>query len=474
MSCVCYEGTLRSDIIVRPNTTVAMSVNRLSGTIPVSVRSASAVSVLSGNLFGCEVDRAALPRADPSYGNYECGSNSLDDVLYAWMALAMCGAVLLLFVIGVKSKYYLRARFFGLYSSLWNQMSTWSETAHIVCCGGMVRSMRQGSLTFDAAVHGILGCFAAITSCLVIVTSLVLYGSLESTSSAYEYTYAWSVTAAFLTGPTAAISMLVTWGCFVFWLLAVVLRHEGDEETAITAENHHQGEDRGLQATSSQGSLTVYMRKLAALGLLNVSVVVIANGAYVFAFVKVDSSVYLLIGVGLALFKLVLSSTVVDTGLVKLKIRQVESMMSANELADMSHSGAFGFALDGKSLASRLEAPLPRPSELELNSSFKSWSETSEQVQPTDQILRSALAVQEEVTEVELIFRMTIVLTNFVIVPCLGVLAVSVDCFFDLWNSQAEVKSQYSYSACYSFYANGDCIATSVYTFPTSYLPPFE
>jgi len=167
-----------------------------------------------------------------------------------------------------------------------------------------------------------------------------------------------------------------------------------------------------------------------------------------------------------------LSSTVVDTGLVKLKIRQVESMMG---VVDMSHSGASGFALDGKSLASRLEDPSARPSELELNSSFKSWSETSEQVQPSDQMLRSALAVQEEVTEVELIFRMTIVLTNFVIVPCLGVLAVSVDCFFDLWNSQAEVKSQYSYSACLGFYANtGVCIATSVYTFPTSYLPPFE
>ena len=135
----------------------------------------------------------------------------------------------------------------------------------------------------------------------------------------------------------------------------------------------------------------------------------------------------------------------------------------------MFHSGAFGFALDG------LEAPLPRPSELELNSNFKSWSETSEQVQPSDQMLRSALVVQEEVTAVELIFRMTIVLSNFLIVPCLGVLAVSVDCYFNLWNSQAEVKSQYSFSACSSINGiTGLCLVTSFYTFPTNYLPPFE
>jgi hypothetical protein len=331
--------------------------------------------------------------------------------------------------------------------------------------------MHQGSLTIEDAVNGILGGFSAITSCAVIVVSLMLYGSLGLTSSTFEFKYAWTVTAAFLTGQTAAISMLLIWGSVLFWLLAVALRFEIDETETASVKS------RGVQATSTQRSLTVYMRMLAVVGILNVLVILVVNGAYIYSItvIKVDSWVYFLIGVGLVVFKLLWSSTVLDMGLARLRSRQTTRMIAANEPLQMPYSGISAFAFDSNSSLSRLGAPLPRPSELELNSSFKSWGETSEQVQPSDQMLRSALAVQEEVTEVELIFRMTIVLTNFVIVPCLGVLAESVDCFFDLWNSQAEVKSQYSYSACSSHYvATGLCATSSVFTFPTSYLPPFE
>ena len=263
-------------------------------------------------------------------------------------------------------------------------------------------------------------------------------------------------------------------GSFLFWLLAVTLRFKIDETETASVNS------RGEQATNTQRSLTVYMQMLAVVGILNVLVILLTNGDYIFSItvIKVDSWAYFLIGVGLVVFKLLWSSAVLDMGLAILRSRQTTRMISANEQLQMSYSGMSAFAFDSNSSLSRLGAPLPRSSMLELNSSFKSSSETVEQAQSSEQMLMKVFAWQKEVAEVELAFRMLIALTNFVILPCLGVLAVSVDCYFNLWNPQAEVSSQYTYSECTksSISLSGYVICTAYFpsTQATSYLPPFQ
>ena len=56
---------------------------------------------------------------------------------------------------------------------------------------------------------------------------------------------------------------------------------------------------------------------------------------------------------------------------------------------------------------------------------------------------------------------------------------MSVDCYFDLWNPQAEVSSQYTYYACTKSASSAStgasfCVAYSPSTQATSYLPPFQ
>jgi hypothetical protein len=115
--------------------------------------------------------------------------------------------------------------------------------------------------------------------------------------------------------------MLLILGGFLFWLLAVTLRFKIDETETASVNS------RGEQATNTQRSLTVYMQMLAVVGILNVVVILLANGDYIVSItvVEVDSCAYFLIGVGLVVFKLLWSSTVLDMGLASLRSRQTTS-----------------------------------------------------------------------------------------------------------------------------------------------------
>ena len=82
------------------------------------------------------------------------------------------------------------------------------------------------------------------------------------------------------------------------------------------------------------------------------------------------------------------------------------------------------------------------------------------------------------VAERELFFNMFCALANFIILPCLGIFAVNVNCYYNLWNPQVIVNSQYEYKTCnyaqqFKYKNDVECFSNSTGTSPTSYLPPF-
>lgn len=54
--------------------------------MPSSLHSAEQISILDGNLFGCDATRQSLPEHDTNYQDYECGSNTFNYSLYSWLA----------------------------------------------------------------------------------------------------------------------------------------------------------------------------------------------------------------------------------------------------------------------------------------------------------------------------------------------------------------------------------------------------
>ncbi len=62
----------------------------------MSLQNAIQIDILDGNLFECDFGRSDLPAHDKNSGIYECGSNSFNDLYYAWLGMlffaVMCAA----------------------------------------------------------------------------------------------------------------------------------------------------------------------------------------------------------------------------------------------------------------------------------------------------------------------------------------------------------------------------------------------
>ena len=88
MSLNRLSGTLASDAFSSflPNSTVWLYSNRISGNIPSSmIDTIHHFNVLEGNLFSC-IDP---PINDENSGSYECGSNSINEYKYFFIAVGI-------------------------------------------------------------------------------------------------------------------------------------------------------------------------------------------------------------------------------------------------------------------------------------------------------------------------------------------------------------------------------------------------
>jgi Leucine-rich repeat (LRR) protein len=74
---------------------LTLSMNRLSGVIPLTLQHAYNIDIVSGNLFSCSESHQP-PYHDSDSTNYVCASNLLDISLYAFIG---CGSIVTLFVL---------------------------------------------------------------------------------------------------------------------------------------------------------------------------------------------------------------------------------------------------------------------------------------------------------------------------------------------------------------------------------------
>lgn len=80
-----------------PTGPLSLSVNALSGEIPLSLSASANINVLEGNSFSCGSGRQSLPQNDPYIAQFHCGSDTYNSALYACLAAAL--ALLLLVVL---------------------------------------------------------------------------------------------------------------------------------------------------------------------------------------------------------------------------------------------------------------------------------------------------------------------------------------------------------------------------------------
>lgn len=64
-----------------------LRLNRISGDIPGSMYEVRNISILTGNMFTCNVLQNDLPRSDVGRRQYSCGSNSFNVPYYGWLVM---------------------------------------------------------------------------------------------------------------------------------------------------------------------------------------------------------------------------------------------------------------------------------------------------------------------------------------------------------------------------------------------------
>lgn len=100
-----FYGSLDNAFNTEVDSTVALKANRLSGTLPAFFSNLKEVKVLEGNMYTCSYFNNNLPKDDPYYSVYSCGSNSVNFSIFLWSTVLFCLIVTFLFIISCGINY---------------------------------------------------------------------------------------------------------------------------------------------------------------------------------------------------------------------------------------------------------------------------------------------------------------------------------------------------------------------------------
>jgi len=192
--------------------TISYRNNRLSGHIPSMFRDTLNATIMGGNLFDCRYDRRDVPRHDDQ-PNTPCGSNEFNISYFIWLTLVMASIAMgALLYFQHPSVAFIRTK-----------VISWIDVLHIIS----TEDDNRHWYLFNKVGHALCKLSLLVTLyCLLLLCPLYLV--LHLFYATHTYTYAWIVSASYLTGLVPFCLVLVAWialGLLFVW-----------EATSISAE----------------------------------------------------------------------------------------------------------------------------------------------------------------------------------------------------------------------------------------------
>jgi Leucine-rich repeat (LRR) protein len=348
--------------------------NRLSGRIPGYLQSLQNVSILGTNVFTCALDGADLPAQDNDRDNYQCGSSGFDVPYYAWAARVPASVL---------------RRWYG-------------SSQRVV-------DDRPVLASFMHAMDALCGA-SSYAGSFVVVILMPCYVALSHYNGTLTHSYAWAVSAAFLSGAAPVAVELPLWLLLSVIVLAVLRR------ASLLANYLARGYRSWSHASTVASTYTLLNSRRYALYatflLIDVVVVVSANVLYVYIAIYQSSTLLVLAQVLMSFFKLLWNGVCMDAILHTLIRRFVPQLLLGQ-----------GYA---KAYRMRMMS-----------------------------------------------LQVFTALLNSVVVPCLVVAAVSPNCFYNVFQPAPTVTSAFRFRACEVFYDTGECYEYAYAHSTTSYDAPF-
>jgi hypothetical protein len=278
-----------------------LSVNRLSGTIPSNLLSLDNVNILDGNMFACNYDRSLLPDNDPNIDHYSCGSELVNLVLYFWIGLLFLSVLTLIIFIHI---YYHSSpeRFVFIHSVIKfiGEIREWYSFFHKYCHEERYKLLRSNDVPrkgnqilifsrFNSRCRRICG----FLTLFILIVLLPTYCVLSNYYSTYAEKYVWTVSGMFLAGSTSG------WILFVELLACTLLT------CSLVIRLFHLS--AVLRATAGQTGKELSWYKFWVyffLSLVNLIFMLMADIVYVLAIINANIGVSILAQFVLALVKI--------------------------------------------------------------------------------------------------------------------------------------------------------------------------
>ena len=188
--------------ITKYNSTIALKVNRLSGPPPASLHDVLHINVLQGNSFSCDFNQKKLPLHDPHRSSYSCGSDSLQVSFYVYLGFLFM-LMMSVAVLGSRTNTsaFALARYFLNFASYFDEESA-----------------------FDTALSRVRS-LSLMLCAVILIVLLPTYGILGLYYGTHQYRYAWNVSAAYISGVSPAVILVVFWSLFLVFYYLIILHN---------------------------------------------------------------------------------------------------------------------------------------------------------------------------------------------------------------------------------------------------------
>ncbi len=306
-------GKLSRNASFGKNYSLTLEVNRLSGDVPNGFVHLAVVNILNGNMFSCDLLRTNLPHNDKDYLIYQCGSNSFEVAVTAW---AICVCILSLFTASLaflalqnEKRTIISTEWTRYCLTLveWNRTVLKSQKFVDLCTFCDLLAIYRVSILQLASMFCIIGV-------PVYVTLSVYFKTLTSS-------YAWFISAAFLSGivPSFALMMVYSFFVLVFfmmWYLRFAVLFNKRKDTHLSSILH----------IYVSGNCNSVVRSISLLfvNLFNSIVMITVNGGYVYVILNYSTRIVFTAQLSIALFKLFWNDFAVKN-LIKVSSRYFEN-----------------------------------------------------------------------------------------------------------------------------------------------------
>jgi hypothetical protein len=390
---------------------LALRNNRLSAFVPSTVVDAVNITILLGNAFNCKAGGSDLPAHDAGKATYQCGSTLFNAAFYLWLG---CTAVVLVLSFAA---YYWRDRLAMTMGSgvaaMRMKLTRWLDVIAEVDQKHLGEVCRLQHYKYVIQVSDAVCKVALLSTVFIVVLFLPMYASLSNHYGTHTYIYAYTVSAAFMSGKVPLALMLTLFLVFLATLL-IIWRFQSMKLSALTQDNAPVRGMTSMDTITSAGeksnaTLTGPQRVAiyVAFFLINFAVVLGANIAYLYLVLYESSDYNTIAQIALSVFKLLWN----NFGAARI-IRWTQHKIASSVDNTTQDTRFFGIQL-------------------------------------------------------------FVALFNYIAIPCLVVSAVNPNCFNDLLQGSTSIHSGFIYSSC-AFFSNTDgCVFFRPVVATTSYNPPF-